>query len=409
MLEKKVTEPSQSEWASPVVIIPKPDGSLRFCVDYRKLNSLTLKDTYPLTRIDECLASLVEANYFTALDLNAGYWQLPIAPEDKENTTFTCHAGCHQVCRIPFGLCIAPATFQRAVDILLAKFRWKTCLVYLDDIIVFSNSLVDHLKHVEEVMRVLCDSKVTLKLPKCTFSAQSVDYLGHRFHPGKLEVASKNLKALEGFKEPRNHTQLRSFIVLCNVYRRFVPKFARVAAPLTALPQKGQDFELEPFTDEQREAFELLKKALANPPILRLPRMDLPFSVDTDACEYQVGCALMQTHEDGKRYPFGFWSRKRSGAELNYSVGGKECLDIVWACQILRLYLERTLFELYTYHQALKWLMTLTDATGRLARWRLKFSELDFSVQYRKGAKNNIADSVSRLPTYDYTEKITHL
>lgn len=162
---------------------------------------------------------------------------------------------------------------------------------------------------------------------------------------------------------------------------------------------------MNPFNEYEIEAFEMRNKALANPTILRLPRMDLPFSFYTNACDYQVVCSLMQTHEDGKRYPVGDWSRKLPGAELNYSVEEKECLDIVCACQILRPYLKRTHFDLYTDHQALKWLMTLTDAAGCLTRYRLRFSEFGFTVQYRTGAKNNIADAVSRLLTYGYTEK----
>ena len=163
-----------------------------------------------------------------------------------------------------------------------------------------------------------------------------MDYLGHVIKPGHLEVATKNIAALEGFREPETQTQLRSFLGLYNVYRRFVPNFARVAAPLNKLLEKRQGPQFDPLTAKQREAFNLLKKALAEPQVLRLPRQDLPFSVDKDACEYQIGCALMQQHEDGKRYSMGFWSSTLSPTERNYSVGEKEWLAVVWAIQLLR-------------------------------------------------------------------------
>ncbi|CDF40411.1 unnamed protein product [Chondrus crispus] len=201
-------------------------------------------------------------------------------------------------------------------------------------------------------------------------------------------------------QEPTTQTELRSFLGMCNVYRRFVANFERTAAPLNALLAKGKPFQLEEFSVEQSKAFSLLKTALISPPILKLPRSNLPVSVDTDVCKRQVGCDLFQTYLDRTRHPVGFWSRSLNPAEKNYSVGEKECLAIIWALQILRPYLERKHFELYTDHQSLKWMMSLTDASGRLARWRLRLLEFDFTIKYRKGAVNCIADAVSRLPTF---------
>ena len=186
---------------------------------------------------------------------------------------------------------------------------------------------------------------------------------------------------------------------MCNVYRRFVNGFATVAGPLTRLLRKGVPDPLPPFEKDQIEAFEKLKSILSNPPILRLPRVGLQYSLDTDACDEQIGCTLLQTHEDGHRYPIGFWSRQLNDAERNYSVSEKECLAIVWAVQTLRPYLERERFVINTDHHALKWLLNIADASGRLARWRLRLSEFDFEVQYVKGTKNTLADAMSRLPT----------
>ena len=239
MKEAGVITESQSEWASPVVLVPKKDGSLRFCVDYRRLNSMTVKDSYPLPRMEDCIDSLGDAKYLTTLDCNAGYWQIPVHPRDRSKTAFVCHEGCFEYCRMPFGLTNAPATFQRAVDMILGRYRWKSCLVYLDDIIVFSKTKEDHVQHVKEVLSTLKEVDFSLKLKKCEFFTQTVDYLGHVIHPGRLEVAKKNTEAVKNFKPPRNQTELRSFLGLCNVYRRFVPNFARTSAPLNT-PTKGR-------------------------------------------------------------------------------------------------------------------------------------------------------------------------
>ncbi|CDF40036.1 retrotransposon protein [Chondrus crispus] len=294
---------------------------LRFCVDYRRLNAITVKDSYPLPKMEDCLDSLGDAKCFTTLDCNSGYWQIPVAEADREKTTFTCHEGCYQFRRMPFGLCNAPATFQRTLDILLSGYRWKSCLVYFDDIIIFSNFIEEHSTHVQQVLKVLQDAGLSLKLEKCNFFAESVDYLGHVIRPGLLAVAEKNTDAIKKAQERTTQTELRSFLGMCNVYRRFVPNFARTAAPLNVLLAKGKPFQLEKFSVEQSKAFGLLKTAVISPPILKLPRSNLPISVDTDACERQVGCALFQTYPDGTRHPAGFWSRSLIPAENNYSVG----------------------------------------------------------------------------------------
>ena len=180
--------------------------------------------------MDECIDSMGEAQFFTALDANSGYWQIPVAKEDRDKKTFSCHAGCYRFKRMPFVLCNAPATFQRTLDILLAGLRWKTCLVYLDDVVVFSKTFEEHVKHVQDVLNILQRVGISLKLNKCNFFTKVVDHLGHVIKPGRLEVATKNTAAIEVFREPETQTQLRYFLGLCNVYRRLVPNFARVSA-----------------------------------------------------------------------------------------------------------------------------------------------------------------------------------
>ena len=191
MLKEDVIEPASSEWASPVVLVPKPDGSMRFCVDYRRLNALTIRDSYPLPRMDECIDSLGDAQLFSTLDCNSGYWQIPVEPSDRDKTTFTSHEGTFRYTRMPFGLTNAPATFQRVVNMTLAGLTWKTCLVYLDDIIIFSQTLEEHLHHLDEVLKRLYCAGLSLKLKKCHFVKDNISYLVHIIRQRKLAVAGK--------------------------------------------------------------------------------------------------------------------------------------------------------------------------------------------------------------------------
>ena len=309
MLRAGVIEPAQSEWASPVVLVPKPDGSLRFCIDYRRVNAITVRDTYPLPRMDECIDSLGDASVFTTLDCNSGYWQIPVAPQDRDKTTFTCHAGTYRYRRMPLGLTNAPATFQRTLDIVLSSFKWKSCLVYLDDVIIFSKDMESHFAHVEDILKALGQAGITLKLSKCSFFTDTVKYLGHVIKPGTLQVDEVATMALKKASSPKTQTQLRSFLGLCNVYRRFVPRYSHVAAQLIALLKKDQPVNLAPFGESETNAFISLVEAITSPPVLGLPKTGIPLEVDTDARDYQVGAALFQVEKDGRRKPIGFWCR----------------------------------------------------------------------------------------------------
>jgi Reverse transcriptase (RNA-dependent DNA polymerase) len=206
MQAQQVIEPATCEWASPIVLVPKPDGTLRFCVDYRRLHTITVPDTYPLSRMDECIDSLGDALVFTTLDCNSGYWKIPVHPGDRDKTTFTSHYGIYRFLRLPFGLRNAPATFQRAIDIILSGIKWKTCLVYLGDFIVFSGSRSAHLAHVAEVLTLLGNAGLSLKLKKCHFFSETVDYLGLVIRPGLLGVAEKNKTALKTAPLPCTQT-----------------------------------------------------------------------------------------------------------------------------------------------------------------------------------------------------------
>jgi len=331
-------------------MVPKPDGSPRFCVDYRRLNDVTVKDTYPLPRMDNCIDFLGEASVCSMLDSNSGYWQIPVAEEDQDKTTFTCHEGTYKYIRLPFGMTNAPATFQRAIDMILSGVKWKTCLVYLDDVIVFSRTVEEHITHLDEVFGLLSRAGVSLKASKCFFFQEEVEYLGHIVGRGHIRVNEKNLVGLRRAEPPRTKKDLRSFLGMCNVYRRFVKDYAQVARHLTALTSPKVSDPLPPFSQDQRDAFEELKGRLTSTPILALPRSSGAYVVDTDASDYQVGCVLTQELPDKTYKPVGSWSLPITGAEKNYSTTEKECLAVVWALFMLRPYVQGTRFIVRTDH-----------------------------------------------------------
>ena len=320
-----------------------------------------------------------------------------MSDEDKDKTAFTSHLGTYRYTRMPFGLKNGPATFQRALDIILSGVKWQICLVYIDDVIVFSKDRESHLRHLDEVLTLLREAGVTIKLSKCFFFEDKVDYLGHVISPGRLSVAAKNKDAIRDAVFPRTLTQVRSFLGACNVYRRFVKGFARIAKPLNDMLRKDATNDFDNPTEEQLEAFETLKKALVTPPILALPKVDRPYVIETDASEYQIGCTLLQEQDDGLPHPVGYWSRSLTQAERNYSTTERECLSVVWAVTSLRPYIENTKFTVRTDHDCLRWLMNLTESTGRLTRWRLRLSEFEFVIEYKPGKKNQVADALSRL------------
>ena len=267
MLHAGVIGPATSEWASQVVLVGRKDGSLRFCADYRRLNMKTLTDAYPLPRMADCINSLGDARVFSTLEGNSVYWQIPVDHGDQDKTTFTTHCGSYRYKRMPFGLKNAPATFQRALDIILSGVRRQICLVYLDDVIVFSKDQETHLDHLDTVLSLLRNEGVSLKLKKCFFFRPKVDYLGHVILPGKLSVARARSAAFEKCRFPQTLTQPRSFLGACNVYRSFIAGFAKVARPPSAMLCKDADIHFAAPTAEQTDAFEELRRRVASPPI----------------------------------------------------------------------------------------------------------------------------------------------
>jgi len=265
MLKEDVIEPSAGPWASPVVLVKKKDDTWRFCVDFRRLNAVTKKDVYPLPRIDDALDALHDASWFTSLDLKSGYWQISVDEQDREKTAFITPDGLFQFKVMPFGLCNAPATFERLIDTLLRGLKWHTCLCYLDDIVVFSKTFKEHVERLREVLSVLASAGLLLNFKKCHLGARQIKVLGHLVDTNGVQPDHEKVSAVKNFPSPKNIKDLQSFLGLCSYFRRFVPDFAHRANSLTSLLSKKNTFKWE---TEQQRAFQDLKEALSSNPVL---------------------------------------------------------------------------------------------------------------------------------------------
>jgi len=404
MLDQGIIEPSTSPWNSPIILVSKKPGAdgkkkWRLVVDFKKVNEQTIKQVFPIPRIDEILDQLGHSRYFTTLDLASGYHQVLVDGRDRHKTAFSTQKGHYEFVRMPFGLTGAPATFQRIMNCILSGLQGKDCFVYLDDIAIHAKNLKDHEERLRKVLQVLRESNLKVQTEKCQFLRKEVVYLGHVCSeqgvlpdPGKVECVKKH-------KEPKNVKQLQAFLGLVNYYRKFIPNAAEILLPLTNLLKKNQKFD---FTKECKEAMETLKLAIASPPILQYPDFKKPFLLTTDASNGALGAILSQG-EIGEDLPIAFASRALSDTERRYSTIEKEFLAIVWAVKNFRAYLLGRPFTIYTDHKPLKGIHNLKDQTSRLAKFKHKLSEFDYTIQYRPGIKNQNANALSRIDYGDLT------
>ncbi|XP_044843600.1 uncharacterized protein LOC123349509, partial [Mauremys mutica] len=356
MLALGVIEPSCSEWRSPVVLVPKPDGTRRFCIDFRRVNAISRFDAYPMPRVDELLGRLGEAQFITTLDLSKGYWQIPLDEASKEKTAFATPSGLYQFNRMPFGLHGAPATFQRLMDHLLRPHQ-EYAAAYLDDVVIYSRHWEDHLNRVAAVLRTLREAGLTANPKKCRIAWQETTYLGYTVGGGRIRPLVGKVQALADCPTPTTKRQVRQFLGLAGYYRRFIPQFASIAAPLTELLKKNSPRQVR-WTAECEVAFQTLKDRLCQEPVLYSPDFDKPFILQTDASKTGVGAVLSQDMEGGD-HPVIYLSRKLFPRERNYSVIEKEALAVKWACDALRFFLLGAPFTLVTDHAPLQWLMRM--------------------------------------------------
>ena len=386
-------QPSISAWASPIVLVRKKDGSMRFCIDYRRLNDKTHKDAYPLPKIDEALDQLAGSCYWSCLDLASGYWQVAMHPDSVEQTAFCTHMGLFEWLVMPFGLCNAPAVFERLMDKVLQGLQWHDILVYLDDIMAFGKTYERALERLQCVFERLRLANLKLKPKKCFLLAQEVDYLGHHISRDGVAPLASKVTAITHWKEPENLEELRSFLGLACYYRRFVDDYSGIAKPLTELLKKDVRYDWTPL---RQKAFDDLRRALVTAPCLAFPKADCRFMLDTDASDMAIGGVLSQIQDGGERV-IAYYSRTLNSTQQRYCTTKRELLAIKACIENWEHFLRLEEFGLRTDHQALKWMSTMKCNDGAMLRWASYVNEFDFILEHRPGKLHSNADALSRV------------
>ena len=393
MLDADVIKRSRSPWSFPVVIVDKKDGSKRFCVDFRKLNQITKKNSYPLPLIDDILALLGKAKFFTSLDLKSGYWQVAMDEKDKEKTAFTCHKGLFEFNVMPFGLSNAPAVFQELMSVVLQGCN-DFATAYLDDIMVFSSTLEEHLEHLSIIFGKLRQHNLKLKLKKCSFLQLETNYLGFVISEEGIKPDEKKVEAIKSLPVPTCVREVRSFIGMCSYYRRFIPNFSQIAEPIIALTRKYAHFK---WSDTHQRAFEYLKDSLTAVPLLVYPDSNKPYVLYTDSSDTCIGACLTQEC-DGDEKPIYYLSHKLSRSQCKWSVVEKEAFAIHFALQKLDYYLHNSQFVIRTDHKPLKYLLESPMQNKKIQLWALSMSGYNCTIEYIAGTTNTCADLLSRHP-----------
>ena len=370
-------------------------------MDYRRLNAVTRKDVFPLPRIDDLLDKMRGKSVFSTLDAKTGYWQIQMEENSREKTAFITSDGLYEFKVMPFGLCNAPATFQRLMQRVLRGLE-DFCSVYIDDVIVFSSSIEEHLDHLQQIFVRLRRIGLKLQPKKCTFGSQEVLYLGHLVSAKGIFPNPAKTKAVKEFPVPTNVKAVRRFLGLASYYRRFVPNFAKVASPLHALTRQDIPFQ---WTAQCQLAFEKLKDLLTAPPVLAYPNFAAKFVLHTDASGEGLG-AVLEQEQDGKLHPVAYASGSLSKSEKNYGVTELEALGVVWAIKHFRSYLIGHKCVIFTDHAPLKSMLSAKHPSGKLARWSQTLAEVDVEIQYRPGRKHSNADALSRAPVNLQEERV---
>ncbi|XP_039761835.1 uncharacterized protein LOC120634993 [Pararge aegeria] len=406
MLDNGIIKPSTSPWSSPIWIVPKKlDASgqrkWRVVIDYRKLNDITIGDSYPIPNISEILDQLGKCKYFSTLDLASGFHQIKIAERDAPKSAFSVPQGHFEFTRMPFGLKNAPATFQRLMNTALSGLQGIQCFVYLDDIVIYSYDLDTHMRNLSNIFDRLRKFHLKLQPDKCEFLRREVSYLGHIITDEGVKPNPEKTRAVEEFPIPKRPKDIKSFLGLVSYYRRFIPNLSKIAKPLTTLLKKDISFV---WGNEHQLAFEHLKNALISAPILAYPDFTKPFLLTCDASNFAISAILSQGSVGNDR-PIAYASRTLNKAECNYSVTEKECLAIIFGTKTFRPYLYGHKFTIVTDHRPLKWLFNCKEPGSKLVRWRLKLEEFDYEVMYKKGKINSNADTLSRYPVNPIIEE----
>lgn len=395
MLRSGIIIKSTSPYNAPIWVVEKKlDNSgqknWRIVIDYRKLNEITVEDKFPIPNIEDIFSKLGNAQYFSTLDLAKGFHQIPINVEDRHKTAFSTTNGHYEFTRMPFGLKNAPASFQRMMNEVLSDYINKICVVYLDDILIFSTSLQEHIDSLNKIFKRLLDFNLKVQINKCDFLKHETEYLGHIISRDGIKPNPNKIEVIKKIQLPKSTKQIKSFLGITGFYRKFIKDYSKVALPMTRYLKKGSELNVK---DRQYiESFNKLKALICTCPILAYPNFAKTFTLTTDASNSALGAVLSQN-----QHPIAFASRTLNRHETNYSTVEKELLSIVWATKYFRPYLFGRKFKVQTDHRPLVWLNSLKEPNSKLQRWKIKLNEYDFEIEYIKGKENYVADFLSRL------------
>lgn len=395
LLDNGLAEPSFSSWSSPCLLVKKSDGTFRFCTDYRKLNSVTRPDSFPLPRMEDCVDQVGAAKFVTKLDLLKGYWQIPLTERAREVSSFITPNGLFSYRVMSFGLRNAPATFQRMMNRVIAGLKGVT--VYLDDTIVVSDTWSEHLKRLRLLLVRLSQANLTLNLAKCVFAGATVTYLGKVVGQGQVRPVREKVRAIDEYPVPVTKKELMRFLGLVGFYRCFCRNFSTVVAPLTDLLKAKALFV---WSESCQNAFEAVKSLLTVTPVLMAPQLEKTFKIQVDASKEGAGAVLIQEDDAGIERPVCFFSRKFNSHQMNYSTIEKEALALILALQHFEVYVggNSSAVIVYSDHNPLTFLHSLKNPNQRLMRWCLFLQPFHLDVRHLKGSENIVADALSRAP-----------